>query len=168
MLPVEPSPDSVERDLPKTLRLTTVLHAPSFLCNILGGPILHDHYFNSESHKGTKGYLADKKGRHVACFDPNRPLWQLKLRGPPVGYHALEPDGFYVINAGWSDSERAKWHAHQKILAGSLSMEEKTWLKMYFGNEFHFLQAHGLSIYDDGDRDEGRSILRALMPVGKE
>lgn len=40
---------------------------------------------------------------------------------------------------------------------------EKGFLKANFKNEYHFLQIHGLSIYKEDDRDEGKAILRKLM-----
>ena len=37
------------------------------------------------------------------------------------------------------------------------------WLKDNYGGEFRFLRQQGLSIDDEGDRAEGRSIVRAFM-----
>lgn len=163
----EPFPESVGQGSPSTLRLTNVLHAPSVFCNILGGPILNDYHFIPGPFEDKKAYLADRYGRHVAYFDSSRPLCQLKLRDPPIGYHTLTHGSHYAIDAGWSDYERARWHARERILAGPLSVEEKTWLKeRYYGDEFRFLEDHGLNIYKDEDRDEGRNLLRALMQRG--
>jgi hypothetical protein len=44
-----------------------------------------------------------------------------------------------------------------------LTGEEKAFLKEHYRGEFHFLRSHGLSIYKEDDRAEGRAILRALM-----
>ena len=167
-IPTETSPNSVGPESSRILRLTTVLHAPSILCNILGGPIMNDHGTETHPRGDTKGFITDREGRPVAYFDPSRPLYQLKLHNPPAGYYALTNDGHYTINAGWSPSERDKWHAHQKNRATSLSDEEKAWLKQHYGNEFHFLRAYWLSIYKEKDREEGRSILRALMQCDQE
>ena len=41
--------------------------------------------------------------------------------------------------------------------------EEKQWLKKHWGGEFHMLQAYGLSIHKEDDREEGRAITRGLM-----
>ena len=49
-----------------------------------------------------------------------------------------------------------------------LTEDEKRFLKANFGGEFHFLRQHGLSIYKEEDRDEGRTILRALMAQDEE
>jgi hypothetical protein len=48
--------------------------------------------------------------------------------------------------------------------APPLNAEEKDWLKHKsgFGDEFQFLRAHGLSIYKEEDREEGRRIIRAF------
>ena len=43
------------------------------------------------------------------------------------------------------------------------TVAEKAWLKEHWKDEFHFLQAYQLSIYDEGDRAEGRAIVRAFM-----
>lgn len=40
---------------------------------------------------------------------------------------------------------------------------EKAYIKKHWANEFNFLHTLGLSIYKGEDREEGRSILRALM-----
>ena len=40
---------------------------------------------------------------------------------------------------------------------------EKAWLKENWKDEFHFLASHGLSIYKDEDRQEGKAILKGLM-----
>ena len=34
---------------------------------------------------------------------------------------------------------------------------------VHYGGEFHFLRCYSLSIYDEGDREEGRIIARSLM-----
>ncbi|KAK3392789.1 hypothetical protein B0H63DRAFT_387065, partial [Podospora didyma] len=41
--------------------------------------------------------------------------------------------------------------------------EERKWLKSKWGGEFHFLQDHGLSVYEDDDRLEGSQIARTMM-----
>ena len=44
-----------------------------------------------------------------------------------------------------------------------LTQLEKNWLKKHWGGEFHFLRCYGLKIYDEEDREEGRTILRSMM-----
>lgn len=51
---------------------------------------------------------------------------------------------------------------------GPLTKDEKKWLKDNWGGEFHFLQSYCLSIYKEEDREEGRSIMRALMEDDNE
>jgi hypothetical protein len=139
------------------------------LCNIIGRPIMDDHNVVLGQFENMKGYIADRDDRRLAYFDPDRRLFQPKLRNPPAnGYHALQEGAMYMINAKWSDSEREKWNDYRDDLrGGALSAEEKAWLKKNSGGEYHFLQTYGLSIYKDEDREEGRSILRALMRAEK-
>lgn len=47
-------------------------------------------------------------------------------------------------------------------------MEEKTWLKKYYGNEFRFLRDFGFSIYKEEDREDRRTLLRTSMQEDKE
>ena len=51
---------------------------------------------------------------------------------------------------------------------GPLTQVEKKWLKDNYGGEFHFLREHGLSIYKEEDREEGRTIVRAMMQEDDE
>lgn len=46
---------------------------------------------------------------------------------------------------------------------GKYTTSEKAWLKVAFGGEFKFLRMFGLSIYDEEDREEGRSIARGFV-----
>lgn len=165
----EPPPNSVGRDdLPRPLRLTTVLHAPSAACNIIGMPILIDYdVVSTFCRKGdTRGYIAENGGRQIAYFDPSRTLLHVKLRDPPKGTYPLKSGGPWLINAKWADTEIAKWDAAQqpkKNSRGPLNNEEKIWLKERFGDEFHFLRNYGHNIYKEEDREEGRALLRALI-----
>ncbi|VUC25647.1 unnamed protein product [Clonostachys rosea] len=52
-----------------------------------------------------------------------------------------------------------------------LTPSEKQFLRDNFGGEFLFMRSHGLDIFKEQDRDEGRAILRAFqqwdfLPVG--
>ena len=164
----EPPPGSVRRDLPPLLRVTTVLHAPSAACNVIGFPLVEDYELVTDFREKEKGFIADHGGRKLAYFDPSRPLMQVKLRDPPPGHYVLKHGGEYLINVKWSDSERERWHAHQNNIEKPLSVGEKTWLKRYYGNEFIFLQQYGLNIYKEEDREEGRTLLRSFMKADKE
>lgn len=166
-LPIEPPPGFVGADPPSILRLTTVLHSPEFLCNIIGGPIMDDYLINTFPREDTKGFIMEPTGRRLAYFDPCRPLRQVKLRNPPSGYYVLNHGAAYVLHALWSDSEREKWHAHQNTPGGLFSLEEKVWLKKHYSNEFSFLRNNGLSIYKDKEREDGRALLRTIMKAAK-
>ncbi|KAK3392788.1 hypothetical protein B0H63DRAFT_504839 [Podospora didyma] len=172
------------------LRLHNVLHIPSMLCNILGGPVTGD--YDSFQIRGP-GFTSDQEAGAITSSDNQRVatlaklpchLFGLKLSGPPAGGHVLGPtslkaDGGYLIHAFWSDAERRKWaEAQQASNAGRRASEpqgsssssslpytdeEKDWIKQNFGDEYHFLLIHGLSIHKEEDREDGRTIARTLM-----
>ena len=173
-LPTKRSPNRSGRDSHGILCLTNVLHVPSALCNIIGGPILEDYDVSTGPNNGkaSLGSIKDRKGRSVAYFDSRRPLLQVKLRGHPIGSNVLKDGEIYVINAIWPDSERQKWEAHQGRTTHypqpSYTEKEKGWLKENYRSEFQFLRDFGLSIYKDEDREEGRTILRSLMQNEEE
>ena len=95
----------------------------------------------------------------------------------------LKPDTAWIISVTWPQAERKKYIDHCTAIAVDVTSTtskaskapqtsnapytaaEKDWLKHKSGhsNEFHFLRGHGLSIYKDEDRKEGRELLRALM-----
>jgi hypothetical protein len=50
-----------------------------------------------------------------------------------------------------------------KLYSPPYTEEEKAWLRKNWKNEFHFLASYQLRIYDEDDREEGRTILRAFM-----
>lgn len=171
-LPTKRSPNRTGKDGHGTLRLTNVLHAPNGMCNIIGSPIFKDYgvVTGGTDSKVSSGTIADKNGRSVAYFDATRPLFQVKLRGPPVGPHVLEKGEMYAINVRWAAEEMVRWEKYEAERATSkrppgekYTAEEKKWLKENYKSEFHFLRSHGLNIYKDEDREEGRSILRAII-----
>jgi len=166
-LPTKRSPNRSWRDSHGILRLTNVLHVPSALCNIIGGPILEDYEVtNGSVGKASRGSIKDRKGRSVAYFDSRRCLFQVKLRGYPVESNVLKDGQIYVINAIWPDSERQKWETHQDGTTHhsrpGYTEKEKGWLRENYRSEFQFLRDFGLSIYKDEDREEGRAILRSM------
>jgi hypothetical protein len=179
-LPTKISPTKTGPSSHGILRLEKVLHAPSILCNIIGNPILDDYEVLtsfSKSPSGTAGSITNlSDGRPVAYFKPmirGVRFWEVRLSGPPVG-PKVGPSPFdssvaYVLHALWPDSERQRFAALQAsrqtraTASGPLTSAEKAWLKTYYGNEFKFLRDHGLSIFKDEDREEGRTILRAIM-----
>ena len=162
------------------LRLKNVLHAPSMICNIIGHPILDDYKVEtsfSDNPSDPRGFITNlSDGRSVAYFKPQIQgvrFFEVRLSGPPVG-PKVGPSPFdsstvYMIHAFWPDSERQRFAAlqasrqTQTTASGPLTRAEKAWLKTHYGNEFKFLRVYGLSIYKDEDREEGRTILRAMM-----
>ncbi|KLU93062.1 hypothetical protein MAPG_12003 [Magnaporthiopsis poae ATCC 64411] len=163
-----------------TLHLRDVLHVPTSVCNIIGSPGTGDYSgitFAGLGDDGKDGAITAQNGRRLGYFVGRR-LMVLKLSGPPigpaVGPSALETGTHYMIGATWPDSERQRWAAAQADHATNqgepaagpsapYTQKEKAWLKREWGGEFKFLAAYGLSIYKDEDREEGRSIARAMM-----
>lgn len=124
------------------------------------------------------------RSTHIAGALAGSGLLCLKLlHAPSIRFAAskLEPSFAYMIRATWPDAERMKYINDCNATATTaasraasattpsrvppLTAEEKHWLKHISGHkdEFHLLRDHGLSIYKDEDREEGRQILRALM-----
>ena len=64
-----------------------------------------------------------------------------------------------------NDDKAASSNPSSKTQANNppLTAAEKEWLKANHRDEFHFLRDHGLSIYKEEDREEGRSMIRAFM-----
>lgn len=180
-LPTKVSPTRTGPRSHGNLRLKNVLHVPGGLCNIIGWPILEDYEAItsfSRGPTGTSGSIANlSDGRSVAYFKPQSQgvrFLEVRLSGPPVGPllgpSPFDTSGTYRIGATWPESERERLAA--TVVAspqikyagpGPLTSAEKAWLKEHYGNEFKFLRAYGLSIYKDEDREEGRTIVRAMM-----
>ncbi|KIN05118.1 hypothetical protein OIDMADRAFT_142875 [Oidiodendron maius Zn] len=151
-----------------TIRLDEVLHAPTSLCNILGRDFMSQYDIDVR----VGGAIKDSEGRSAGYFDEDKVLFCLKLSGPPVG-PTTTPSLFLranansgrvmYINALWADAERARWRAVKPYTDA-----EKVWLKQNYKDEYHFLQQHGLSIYKDEDREDGRAMARSLMAADDE
>ncbi|KAI8404412.1 hypothetical protein FOFC_15907 [Fusarium oxysporum] len=181
-LPTKTSPNRNGPRSHGTLRLKNVLHAPSIICNIIGSPVLNDyHVFTSfsETSSGSIHRLSD--GRRIAYFKPATQaarFFQVRLSGPPVGPKVgpppFDPSTKYLLRAEWPDSERKKHDNVQLLLQdkdiadGPLKATENAWVKKHYGDEFKFLQAHGLSILKEEDRAEGRIIVRTMISRDNE
>ncbi|KAI5456699.1 hypothetical protein BGZ63DRAFT_467867 [Mariannaea sp. PMI_226] len=177
-LPTKTSPNRTGPSSHGVLRLKNVLHVPSSICNIVGYPIEKDYIIEQPPRSTTKGstkgsIISIHDKREVAYFDPKGRLVEIRLSGPPVGPRVspspFEASKVYYINARWPDSERKR---HAEVLyslqfeakpSERLTITEKEWLKKNYDGEFKFLHSYGLNIYKDEDREEGRSILRALI-----
>ncbi|KAF5859752.1 hypothetical protein ETB97_002474 [Aspergillus alliaceus] len=165
--PTKISPTQTGPSSHGVLHLKKVLHAPSIICNIIGQPLLDDCNVLtsfSESSLGSSGSITNlSDGRSVAYFNP------LNRVGPKVGPPPFNSSEEYMIHAFWPESERQRFAALQAsrqipaTASGPLTSAEKAWLKRHHRTEFNFLRVHGLSIFKDEDREEGRAILRAVM-----
>ncbi|EHK22996.1 uncharacterized protein TRIVIDRAFT_60187 [Trichoderma virens Gv29-8] len=177
-LPVKRHPDLRGPQAHHLLCLTNVLYAPWSKFNILGSPIFDiAALFSMYSTPKSRGSLTDGNGNPIAFFSPKAPLPCLRLSGPPVGPRLaptkFEPNAVYILTVTWPGSERARWNARgqqdeaeakprQRAGEQPYTAEEKEWLKKHYRGEYKFLMAHGLSIYDEEEREEGRAIMRAL------
>lgn len=177
------NPNSSGRGSEGLLLLEDVLHVPDAFCNLIGVPI--DDMYSVQMGPSTPhshGKISKHDGAAQAYFDPRQKLCRVMIKGPPVGPRL----GRSVLNQGypmllgchWDESERRRWlqlkasrgasstasqSASQLSDSSLYSPEEKDFIKQNYRNEFHFLREHGLSIYKDEDRAEGRQILRSLM-----
>ncbi|KAJ9412559.1 hypothetical protein FOXG_17080 [Fusarium oxysporum f. sp. lycopersici 4287] len=181
-LPTKASPNRNGPRSHGTLRLRNVLHAPSIICNIIGSPVLDDYHvvtLVSGTSSGSIHRLSDS--RRIAYFMPAPQaarFFQVRLSGPPVGPKVGPPpfDPFtkYLLRVEWPDSERKKHDNAQLLLLdkdideGPLRANENAWVKKHYGDEFKFLQAHGLSIFKEKDRAEGRIIVRNMISRNNE
>lgn len=137
--------------------------------------------------------IRSKDGKVVALLEHKR-LFTVKLSGPPVGPKVgpsvFKENMLYSVSVTWPESERQRWNdfkAQRDRLTKRMRIDsdlildppkeksemalddnEKKWLKENFGGEYRFMQMHGLKIYDEEDRREGRAILRGFMAVDKK
>lgn len=172
-LPTKTHPTRSGTAYQATITLRDVLHAPSARCNIIGSPLVDE--FDCFLRYGGGKITKQSTGATVGLLDTTK-LTRLRLRGQSASQTSLDLKAQYVIRANWHPSERAKWESfragrREAVPASSatptsecppLTPEEKRWLSVNYGGEFHFLRIYGLSIYKEEDRDEGRRILRAM------
>jgi hypothetical protein len=188
-IPTKRSPNRSGVSSHGLLHLKQVLHVPDFICNVIGKPIIRSDDYDVRFDGGptTMGTIKDSQGKNVAYFDPNRPLFSIKVReqpeGPKLGPRRLQKDGMYMISCQWDATQQQRWLDFQAQNglnnpgSGSESARfattnppytdaEKAFLKENWRNEYDFLIQYGLQIHKEEDRDEGRSILRAIMQEG--
>jgi hypothetical protein len=67
------------------------------------------------------------------------------------------------VTATMSTSKSKMPTGYKMADTSTLTPEEEQWVKDHWGSEHHFLQAYGLNIYKEEDREEGRAITRGLM-----
>ncbi|KAK4620869.1 hypothetical protein CLAFUW4_11570 [Fulvia fulva] len=169
------------KDEYRTLTLQNVLYCPTANCNVIGEPIF-DTFPQWSMHD-----LRTDDGEIGMIFDIIRGLsgeavrQKVWLKGHRQGISNHDPNTVDAISAIWSDEEisrcqkelevrsQAQKAARQSRAAAEQEEEqrytevERQWLKEHYRSEFFFLRDHGLSVYEEGERDEGRDILRALM-----
>ncbi|KAL8957924.1 MAG: hypothetical protein Q9193_004918 [Seirophora villosa] len=176
-LPTKTHPTRSGTAYQATITLRNVLHAPSARCNIIGSPLVDEFDCSLKYGPPAGGKITKQStGATVGLLDITTKLTRLRLRGQNASQTSLDPKAVYVIRANWHPSERAKWESfragrREAVPASSatptsesspLTPEEKRWLSVNYGGEFHFLRIYGLSIYKEEDRGEGRRILRAM------
>ncbi|KAG7289124.1 hypothetical protein NEMBOFW57_005487 [Staphylotrichum longicolle] len=117
VLPVKLFPHLHGKRAHGTLRLRNVLHVPSALCNIVGGPVTDDYagmQLGGLGDSGRDAVIMDIDGRRLAYFTRAR-FWVVKLSGPPVGpvvgRSSWVGDCAYMVHAFWTQTERQKWAA---------------------------------------------------------
>ncbi|KAJ5232169.1 hypothetical protein N7468_005125 [Penicillium chermesinum] len=172
-LPVQTTPTDANSN--GTLRLNNVLHAPGVVCNLIAqsefayGDFQVGFYGRPDgSSRG--GISTCDTNSQIAFFRPDGRFFEVKLSEPPIGPRVgpspFKPDVLYQINAFWPRSERERFLNMQA--SGKRTDAENAWIKKHYGTEFKFLAMHGLSIYKEEDREEGRAIMRAFMDSDEE
>ncbi|KAL8927868.1 MAG: hypothetical protein Q9172_001168 [Xanthocarpia lactea] len=178
-LPTKTHPTKTGTAHQGTIILRDVLYAPKVVCNIIGMHLSQDYGCIMDFGSKLSKITAKKTGACVGFFDMKGRA-RLRLRGQSAKQTSLDPNEVYLISAKWASGERARWkalqehksnqasaiHAVAPLGSAPLTKSEKTWLKDNFADEFHFLRAYELSIYEEEDREEGRRILRKLMDDG--
>lgn len=131
-LPVKRSPSSSGRNGHTTLHLTTVLHIPQAICNVLGQPIAREYKLDTNLTDPLMSPIRDQQGRSLAYFRKACGGQQLALRlsGPPVGpkvgpspLAALGTENVSV-KAVWPATERQRWASHRPPTNTSGESEE--------------------------------------------
>ncbi len=169
-LPVKTCPRKTGAAAQGTIVLRDVCYAPSANCNIFGSPIM-DGYGVMIDYGANGGTLTDSKTGAKAAILDTVVLTRLRLKGRSPTQTSLDKNAMYMIRAEMPEKEEIRWQTYKKQLAGKgkpaedtpYTAEEKRWLKENWTDEFHFLMAYELSIYEEEDRAEGRSIVRAMM-----
>jgi hypothetical protein len=154
--------------------LENVLHAPSVVCNLLGNVLFDQYGFSAFSSTGY--HISDKPTNQPVAWLAEKRFLEVELSEPPfgpeVGPSPFEPGVAYVIGATWPEEEQERFAAMKSSQSTTdrspgkiapLTQEERVWIKEHWGNEFKFLQGHGLRIYKRDEREEGREILKILL-----
>ncbi|KAJ4360797.1 uncharacterized protein N0V89_001364 [Didymosphaeria variabile] len=176
-IPVKQTPNSTSTTL---WRLEDVLHVPDFVCNALGAPLVdkYGYTFIWGGDKTSKGTIRNDLDQQIAYFLAKRPLYVLAIEAPEgkqLGPPVIVEGKNWMINCRWEDTERKKWEdyrdaqkneavdAREDGVNSGYTDAEKDFAKQHWGSEYKFLTVHGLSIYKEEDREQGRIILRTLI-----
>ena len=158
------------------LHVKNVLYAPDAIVNILSfhtdpRPELKSNGPHGRQMVAAGGTMLLGKAATLSKF------W---LVGQERERSTLEAAGLPHVGAMWDLAERQRWKAYKPLAQriaeieevgegsdGFYSAAEKDWLeKGGYGREFgeyRFLQALGLSLFKDEDREQGRLTLRDMM-----
>jgi len=183
-LPVKTHAKKSGRDAHATLKLRDVLYMPNATCNVLGDLTRDGVKGVVDFGVGSGKLTCLTTGATVGLLDCTK-LCRLRLSGQSPKQSSLDKDGFFIIRANWSSSERQRWEAHKRQLSDvtndqnstdkspqskvpPYTAEEKQWLQKNSKDEFHFLRMYGYSIYDEEQRAKGRLLVRALMDDEEE
>lgn len=178
LLPVKKSTKLKGSGSDGALLLTNVLHMPTAVSNVIGHSAMDDYELRLPTGTDSFGEFVNLHTGGTAALigrgaGDSSQFSVVKLSGPPVGPRTgpqrPKTGILYSLSVEWPPEERHKWLPSAmsttvgKPEGESLTPLERKWLKSGYGGEFHFLNVHGLSIYKDDDREQGRSIMRAMM-----
>ncbi|KAI8725534.1 hypothetical protein NCS52_00124800 [Fusarium sp. LHS14.1] len=140
--------------------LRNVLHSPDAAWNIVGHPIIEDYYIDPIELPYHIWKVTDK-GSPIARFRRwgNNAILSLSEvpRGTIAGPNPLLTDKILAVY--WPEIERDRFAGHVDCLFDS----QRAWLKENWGDEFRFLRAHELNMYNEDERREGLVIMWATM-----
>lgn len=116
ILPTRSSPRSLQNGMDRVVRLKNVLHAPKVPYNIIGRPILEDHWVTTYNDGSSPSFIAQRAtGKAVAYFKPfSMSVNQFELQiTTPSPFIEVPPSRSVVLGASifqalWSDTEKRK------------------------------------------------------------
>ena len=113
-------PTELENGMPRTIRLTDVLYAPTGVCNIMGNPILNEYDISMRfGENATKSKIIDKHEIVQGTFERGKTLVCLKIETPPFGPYTAPSkfddgtENIHYIRANWESVERRRWLNHK-------------------------------------------------------
>ena len=159
----------------KELLSHNVLHAPDLICNVVYAAMLMKDCtctFDGVLEGILEGNSTGEALGILEC--PCFP--KLRLKGQAPDCTSLNNRSISSVSVFWPAQEQAR---RKTILAQAMNVsslncagnrrdvpymdEERQWLKIHYGGDFHFLQVHALKIFEDKDRAEVGCIAKFLM-----